>query len=32
MGEILEIVLEGLAVVPPRLSVHAGAASFFKQK
>src|SRR5437879_10520523 len=24
MGEILEIVLEGLAVVPPRLSIHAG--------
>src|SRR5712692_2797445 len=24
MGEILEIVLEGLAVVPPRLSIHTG--------
>src|SRR3989454_4915803 len=24
MGEILEIVLEGLAVVPPRLSIHSG--------
>jgi hypothetical protein len=24
MGEVLEIVLEGLAVVPPRLSIHTG--------
>jgi len=32
MGEILEIILQGLAVVPPRLTIHTGAASFFKQE